>query len=110
MGGKFSADWVGCFRLVFGSELSLFGRWFGWRVLGSWRFLQRLGVGVEVLPPPECDAKGVLASVEGGEYVSPNLRRSGRKKPLRSNSGHLLKSRPLSPMMRMAEMRRNGLR
>lgn len=51
----------------------------------------------------------VLDLDAGGEQVLPKIRRSGRKRPIRSVAGHLLKSKPKSPLMRLAKMRRSGL-
>ena len=58
------------------------------------------------------EEQGALTLSEGGELDSPNVRRSERKNSLRSTSarGRRAKSGPKSPMMRMAEMRKGGLR
>ena len=62
--------------------------------------------------PPESEEKGSPILSKGVEIDSPKSRRSERKSSLRSaiSRGRRAKSGPKSPMMRMAEMRKGGLR
>ena len=67
------------------------------------------GVPVGGDPPPVRLEEVILSVLEAGDSGSPVLD-FAPKKMLRRARGRPAKSRPKSPLMRMAEMRKNGLR
>ena len=86
--------------------------WWGLTVvlcLGVWGFSGGMSDLVEGVPvggdiPPVRVEEGILAPIEAGDSGSP------LKKMLRRSRGRPSKSRPKSPLLRMAEMRKYGLR